>query len=187
MALIPGGASSTRWRFILPGWSTRSVFPGCGIGWRFGIGWRILSVAIILDAWEFQSPWVDNLNSQGLYGVKEQVFNLGESRAEHAAAAALTYVNRLAAPVTSTKAEVIQERAFVVLRCLGWWETLQVEVLLSGERLHWQYRNRGGWDQLPMGASCRDVASRAAAGTDWVRSLAGASNLVQALSGGGAG
>jgi hypothetical protein len=74
-------------------------------------------------AWTHQTAWQDDAASQGQYGIKEQVFTLGESRADQATAAAATYLVRLKQPASTSRWEA-PGGSYARLVCRGWWSTL---------------------------------------------------------------
>lgn len=113
-------------------------------------------------AWQYQSAWADDLPSQQVYGVKEQVFHLGESRADQASAAAQTYLARLRKVTGESRAAGVGETAgepYALLECSGWWETLD-----------WQFyaQDRGYTGNIQAGAGGLNQAFGQAAGSSQV-------------------
>jgi len=113
-------------------------------------------------AWQYQSAWADNLPSQRVFGVKEQVFSLGESRADQASAAAQTYLARLKKVTGQSRAAGPGEAAgepYALLECAGWWETLD-----------WQFyaQDRGYTGNLQAGSGGLNQTFGQAAGSSQV-------------------
>ena len=71
-----------------------------------------------------QSFWEDNVYSQGEYGVKEMIFDIGEGRPAEAVAARKTQLlKRFRPPTRSSQAER-NPQAWAYLRLAGWWHTI---------------------------------------------------------------
>lgn len=77
-------------------------------------------------SWQFQTAWATDSYSQSQYGVKEQVFNLGEARSAEALALRDLMLAEKKLPKTSClpSGATADQPEYGVLRCVGWWHTL---------------------------------------------------------------
>lgn len=74
--------------------------------------------------WETQTSFLSDTDSQGLYGIKEEVVDLGEGRQADAEALRATTLAKIKLPKTKSLPGDEIEKPYGILKLTGWWKTL---------------------------------------------------------------
>lgn len=98
---------------------------------RVAARWRDESPLVGSSGWQWQTAFADDAYSQGQYGVKELVVSMGEGRSGDALLLRDATLAKVKLPVVKTlspgpapRAGEGEEGTYVILHCMGWWETL---------------------------------------------------------------